>query len=74
MFCRTITPLTRTHRVCFSFPSLTPRQILMGIQELLDEPNPESPAQSEAYNLYVRNRDEYKKRVRVEARKYTPAT
>lgn len=46
----------------------------MGIQELLDEPNPESPAQSEAYNLYVRNRDEYKKRVRVEARKYTPAT
>ena len=28
-------------------------QILLGIQDLLIDPNPESPAQAEAYTLYV---------------------
>jgi len=28
-------------------------QILIGIQDLLNEPNPESPAQAEAYQLFV---------------------
>ena len=44
----------------------------MGIQELLDEPNPDSPAQSEAFNLYMNNRAEYKKRVQQEARRNIP--
>ncbi|KAK8145847.1 E2 SUMO-conjugating protein ubc9 [Beauveria asiatica] len=44
--------------------TITVRQVLLGIQELLDDPNPESPAQSEAYNLFKRNRVEYEKRVR----------
>lgn len=39
---------------------------------LLDEPNPASPAQSAAYELFVNNRAEYKKRVRKEALKYPP--
>ncbi|CAG8494752.1 9904_t:CDS:10 [Acaulospora colombiana] len=43
-------------------------QILLGIQNLLDEPNPESPAQSEAYTLFKKNRAEYEKRVRQQAR------
>jgi ubiquitin-conjugating enzyme E2 I len=28
------------------------KQILVGIQELLDDPNPASPAQQEAYQLF----------------------
>lgn len=34
-------------------PSITIKQILLGVQELLDTPNPESPAQAEPYQLYV---------------------
>lgn len=53
-------------------PAITLKQVLMGIQDLLDEPNPNSPAQSEAYNLYMHNKSEYKRRVREEAKKNTP--
>ena len=34
-------------------PSITVKQILIGIQELLDNPNPNSPAQADAYHVYV---------------------
>jgi ubiquitin-conjugating enzyme E2 I len=51
-------------------PGINIRQILTGIQDLLDEPNPDSPAQSEAFNLYVKDRPKYKRRVQEEARKY----
>ena len=51
-------------------PAINIKQILLGIQDLLDEPNPDSPAQSEAYNLYVRNRPAYRKRIQQEARKF----
>lgn len=40
------------------------KQILLGIQDLLNDPNPESPAQAEAYNLFKRDRPEYEKRVK----------
>ena len=53
-------------------PAITIKQILMGIQDLLDEPNPDSPAQSEAYQLFQSNKEAYKKRVRMEARKNAP--
>ncbi|XWW95892.1 hypothetical protein V2A60_003860 [Cordyceps javanica] len=45
-------------------PAITVKQIMMGIQDLLNDPNPESPAQAEAYNLFKRDRVEYEKRVR----------
>eukprot|EP01102_Stenamoeba_stenopodia_P002765 TRINITY_DN12631_c0_g1_i1.p1 TRINITY_DN12631_c0_g1~~TRINITY_DN12631_c0_g1_i1.p1 ORF type:complete len:161 (-),score=23.22 TRINITY_DN12631_c0_g1_i1:92-574(-) len=54
-------------------PSITLKQILMGVQELLDNPNPKSPAQSQAIQLYMNQRAEYEKRVRAQAQKY-PAT
>jgi ubiquitin-protein ligase len=38
--------------------------ILTSIQSLLDEPNPNSPANSVAAQLYTENRREYEKRVR----------
>ena len=34
-------------------PSITVKQILLAIQHLLDTPNPNSPAQGEAYNIYM---------------------
>jgi len=53
-------------------PAITLKQVLIGIQDLLDDPNPNSPAQSEAYNLYMNNKTEYRRRVRQEAAKNTP--
>jgi ubiquitin-conjugating enzyme E2 I len=34
-------------------PAITVKQVLIGIQDLLDNPNPNSPAQREAFELYV---------------------
>lgn len=79
-------------------PSITIRQILLGIQvcpplswasgpkslvgskfltpsppqELLDAPNPNSPAQSDAYVMFVNQRNAYDKRVRQQSRSYPP--
>ena len=50
-------------------PAITLKQVLIGIQDLLDDPNPNSPAQSEAYQLYMNNKPEYKRRVKNEAKK-----
>mmetsp|Transcript_24621 Transcript_24621/g.50853 ORF Transcript_24621/g.50853 Transcript_24621/m.50853 type:complete len:163 (-) Transcript_24621:291-779(-) len=55
-------------------PAITIKQMLIGIQDLLDTPNPNSPAQSEAYQLFVSDRKEYEKRVVLEAKKNTPAS
>ncbi|KAH8165261.1 hypothetical protein CIB48_g2960 [Xylaria polymorpha] len=49
-------------------PAITIKQIALGVQDLLDNPNPESPAQAEAYNLFKKDRIEYEKRVRREVR------
>ena len=45
-------------------PNLTIKQILLGIQDLMNNPNPNSPAQQEPYLIYTRNREEYNKRIR----------
>ncbi|CAB1337886.1 unnamed protein product [Coregonus sp. 'balchen'] len=52
------------------YPSGT---ILLGIQELLNEPNIQDPAQAEAYTIYCQNRVEYEKRVRAQAKKFSPS-
>ncbi len=44
-------------------PTYDVSAILTSIQSLLDEPNPNSPANSEAAQLYEENRREYEKRV-----------
>ncbi|CAH1383043.1 hypothetical protein MTP99_007077 [Tenebrio molitor] len=49
-------------------PAITIKQILLGIQDLLNEPNVKDPAQAEAYTIYCQNRLEYEKRVRAQAR------
>ncbi|KAI9892252.1 MAG: E2 SUMO-conjugating protein ubc9 [Vezdaea aestivalis] len=45
-------------------PSLTLRHILLGIQELLDNPNLDSPAQADAYNMYKKDRAAYDRRIK----------
>ena len=55
-------------------PSITVKQILVGVQELLDNPNNADAAQDAAYRLYKRSGTEYAKRVRIEASKYMEAS
>ena len=65
-------------RVCLSIltsdwkPGITVKQILLGIQSLLTEPNPNSAANGDAYRLYTTSMEAYKARVRQEAKKNAP--
>lgn len=52
--------------------SITIKQLLLGIQDLLDEPNPNSPAQSDAINLWHASKTEYRKRILEQAKKFPP--
>jgi ubiquitin-conjugating enzyme E2 I len=45
-------------------PAITVKEILVGIQMLLDEVNPESPAQADAYNLFKKDKAAYEKKVK----------
>ena len=47
-------------------PAITIKQVLLGIQTLLDEPNIKDPAQSEAYEVYTNNRANYNARVKAQ--------
>ena len=49
-------------------PSLSIGQILIGIQDLLGSPNPNSPAQAEPFILFQNKRAQYVKRVREQVR------
>lgn len=51
-------------------PTLTIKQILLGIQELLDNPNLADPAQREAYMMCKHDRSAYEERVRELAKVY----
>jgi len=51
-------------------PNISVKQILLGIQDLLDTPNPKSPAQLDAFNLFQKDREEYNRRVKKEVLKY----
>ncbi|GAU93610.1 hypothetical protein RvY_05529-1 [Ramazzottius varieornatus] len=54
-------------------PSLTIKELLLGIQDLLIHPNERDPAQADAYNIYVRSKDEYERRVREQTKKFSAA-
>merc|ERR1719337_663245 len=45
-------------------PSITIRQILVGIQDLLDNPNEKSPAQHDSFVLFTQNKEEYTKKIK----------
>lgn len=46
--------------------------VCVGIQELLTSPNPNSPAQREAFEAFTQNPAEYKRKVREQALKNVP--
>jgi len=53
-------------------PGITVKQILLGIQALLNEPNVKDPAQQEAYDLYRADKDAYLEKVQEQAQKFRP--
>ena len=53
-------------------PAITIRQILLGIQDLLDNPNNNDPAQGDSSYVLKNNPAEYKRKIRAQAQKYTP--
>lgn len=53
-------------------PAITIKQLLMGIQDLLNDPNPESPAQADAYNLFKKDKPAYERRVRQVVKENPP--
>ena len=38
--------------------------MLIGIQDLLDNPNPNSPAQADAYHMFISDKRRYEQRVK----------
>ena len=54
-------------------PAITVKQMLLGIQELLNNPNPNSPAQREAYDLFVKNRSAYDKKIKAQTAANIPS-
>ncbi|KAK7291092.1 hypothetical protein RIF29_05979 [Crotalaria pallida] len=53
-------------------PAITVKQILVGIQDLLDTPNPDSAANHGCNRLFVKDFAEYKKRIQAQAKQYPP--
>lgn len=53
-------------------PSITLKQLLLGIQQLFDEPNLKSPANEAMYYLYRDDRRRYEETVRAFAKKHQP--
>ncbi|GAA6059336.1 hypothetical protein JCM10212_005916 [Sporobolomyces blumeae] len=53
-------------------PAITVKQILLGVQDLLDAPNADDPAQLDAYTMYKKDRAAYEKRVKQQARENVP--
>lgn len=51
-------------------PAISLKQIMLGIQELLDTPNPNSPAQEPAWRAFEKDKEEYAKKVRQQAKRY----
>ncbi|XP_071735169.1 SUMO-conjugating enzyme SCE1-like [Rutidosis leptorrhynchoides] len=54
-------------------PAITVKQILVGIQDLLDTPNPASPAQSDAHRYFTKDKVEYKNKIQQQAKRYPAA-
>ena len=53
-------------------PAIAIKQILIGVQELLNTPNNLDPAQQYAYDMLRKDPSGYKRRVKEERNKYSP--
>ena len=52
-------------------PTITIKQVLFGIQELLDNPNLSDPAQKEAFTMLKTDKAKYTEKVKMLAKAYT---
>jgi len=65
-------------KVCLSIltsgwrPGISVKEVLVGVQDLLDTPNEKDPANAKANHAYLKNKAEYKRRVKAEAAMYKP--
>lgn len=55
-------------------PSITLKQVLLGVQDLLDSPNNSDPAQGQASSLLRSDPAGYKNRIRKQAQLRAPST
>lgn len=53
-------------------PAITIKQMLLGIQELLDNPNPKSPAQREAFDMFINDKKGYIRRIKEQTARNIP--
>ncbi|KAI0277672.1 ubiquitin-conjugating enzyme 9 [Russula aff. rugulosa BPL654] len=53
-------------------PAITIKQIVLGVQALLNDPNVNDPAQSEAYTMFKNDKVAYERRIRQQARENVP--
>lgn len=51
-------------------PAITLKQIVLGVQELLNTPNPELPAQELAWKAFQKDKTLYEKKVLEQAKRY----
>lgn len=51
-------------------PGLKMKDLVLGIQDLLDNPNLKSPAQADAYHMFQKDRAAYQRRVKEQAKQY----
>eukprot|EP01035_Chromulina_nebulosa_P018405 gene18405-24107_t len=51
-------------------PAISLKQIALSIQDLLTHPNPKSPAQCAANDLYLNNRSAYDKKIKEQTKKF----
>ena len=70
LICTPMTPMQSrrnfiSHLFCRWSPTYDVSAILTSIQSLLSDPNPNSPANSMAAQLFKENRREYEKRVKA---------
>ena len=52
--------------------AITVKQILLGVQDLLNNPNPKSPAQEDAYRVFMKDKEQYQRKVKEQAARYIP--
>ncbi|ODQ76977.1 hypothetical protein BABINDRAFT_163882, partial [Babjeviella inositovora NRRL Y-12698] len=51
-------------------PAMTLKQLCLGVQELLDTPNPDSPAQEPAWKAFMKDKETYEKKVKEQSLKF----
>lgn len=66
-------PNSVTDYLLFDLLCFSSEKILLGIQDLLDNPNANDPANGDAYELFIKSKPAYNNKVKQIAAQYTPS-